>query len=287
MELTKDLLDGVSRLSVLVVGTVKNCEKTLDKSIFALRDALSDFHNLSFYIVESDSEDETIEKLQTLSASVSNFTYLSLGKLSEEIPSRTERIAFCRNEYINFISTCDQSFDYILVADLDGVCSLITRESILSCWLRNDWDACFANQLAPYYDIWALRHPAWCPTDCWKEYNELILLGANRYWARKSTIYSKMIQIDSKADWIEVDSAFGGLGIYRANVLAGRNYCGKNLLGEMVSEHVQMHNSMKLRGARLFINPSLINGAWNEHNREMRKLNQVVRYCKYLRGLKS
>ena len=44
--------------------------------------------------------------------------------------------------------------------------------------------------------------------------------------ALRIAIYSKMVRIPRDREWIEVDSAFGGLAIYRKAVLTGASYRG-------------------------------------------------------------
>jgi hypothetical protein len=61
---------------------------------------LSAANKLSFFVVESDSSDGTAEALARLSASNDNFRFTSLGNLSEVFRKRTERIAVCRNRYL-------------------------------------------------------------------------------------------------------------------------------------------------------------------------------------------
>jgi hypothetical protein len=281
----KALNDKVLDRNILVVGTARDCSTSLEQTVSVIRKALIDFKRISFFIVESDSVDDTIEILSRLAETDDNFQYISLGSLSQKIASRAQRIAFCRNEYLKFVAKSKKNFDYILVTDLDGVSLKISRQAVLSCWTRDDWDACFSNQEAPYYDIWALRHPKWSPTNCWEEYENLVAQGTRPYWAKRSAVYSKMIRIDKQSKWIEVDSAFGGLGIYKATVIEGNWYSGTDEFGFEQSEHVLFHDDIKSKGGHLFINPALINGSWNEHNRELRKTRQILNYGKHLLSL--
>ena len=149
---------------------------------------------------------------------------------------------------------------YLLVADLDGVNDCITDVAIASCFIRHDWVACTANQWGPYYDVFALRHEVWSPNNCWDVQRFLGNRGMNEAEATACAVYSRMISISESEDWIEVDSAFGGLGI------RGLRYQGLNPRGEEVSEHVSFNQQIRDRGGRVFINPRLINGALNEHS---------------------
>jgi hypothetical protein len=203
-----------------------------------------------------------------------------LGTLSGTIPHRTARIAHCRNVYLDELNANPlySEIDYVVVADLDGANSLVTEEGFASCWRRSDWDVCTANQRGPYYDIWALRHCLWCPNDWEHEYKFLMTHNVRSEAARWAACYSRMITIDPMEEWIEVDSAFGGLAIYRRQVLCGVRYVGLDESGGEVCEHVTLHNQLRLNGCRIFINPQLINTALTEHSRGMRLVPRLRRY---------
>ena len=66
-------------------------------------------------------------------------------------------------------------------------------------------------------------------------------------------MYAKMIAIPADHDWIEVNSAFGGLAIYRKNLFEDVAYEGTSDNGEEICEHVPLHRSMRSKGARLYI----------------------------------
>lgn len=184
--------------------------------------AFADFADYHFYIVESDSSDGTVRVLQLMEESHDNFDFISLGNLTSRFPRRIDRLAYCRNFAQEMIRSRYSTYDYICVADLDGTNSLLTLESIRSCWFRLDWDVCTANQIGPYYDIYALRHPVWSKEDYWKEVDQLESLGVHPMKARRVAVHEKQRRIPSESNWIEVDSAFGGLAIYsRDSFFAG------------------------------------------------------------------
>ncbi len=251
--------------SIIVVGTLRNAEKYLQCNFIRLEKSLEEFKKVTYYFVESDSNDRTVEILETIQSQTPNFSFLSLGNLSSTIRLRTERIAFCRNEYVNKIEKDEYDSDYVLVVDLDAIDFILTKAAVESCWERNDWDVVSANQESRYFDIWALRHPDWCPRD-WKiEYQEYVTEGMSPSKALKKSLYSKMINIDPMSPWIQVESAFGGLAIYKTNLFLGNRYIGISSLGLEVCEHVKFHSSMKIPPSRMFINPKLINEGVSSH----------------------
>ena len=252
----------------LLVGVVRNCEKTLERDICRLRDSLSQSEYVENFVVESDSSDTTVKVLQKLSHKLPNFFYESMGALSGTIPKRTARLAFCRNKYVEYARNAvgKRPFDYVIVADLDGVNNEISAEAIESCWMRDDWDACFANQRGPYYDIWALRHPFWSPNDCWAQ--ERFYRGAtkSKVFSAFVSVYARQIEISVDSDWVEVESAYGGLGIYRAEVFTRcGDHIGLDDAGNEICDIPPFHQSIKTPNTKFFINPRLINGSNNEH----------------------
>lgn len=183
------------------------------------------------------------------------------------IPKRTERLSFCRNYYANRLKHDPKlsGVDYVAVADLDGINSELTKEAFESCWIRRDWDVCAANQNGPYYDIWALRHKDWCPEDCWAQYRFLNAYRTNSERNLWASVHSKMITIPRDSAWIEVESAFGGFAVYRRTMFDRCEYAGISEDGEEFCEHVHFHRILHEDGAKIFINPMLINAGITEH----------------------
>jgi hypothetical protein len=260
------------------MGTGRNCAKAIRHDVLQLRAAFQDARQLHWFIVESDSSDKTVEVLASLEREIPNFRFRSLGILAGSIPKRTDRVPYCRNVCLDELNSNPlyASVDLVVVADLDGVNNLVTSEGVASCFTRSDWDVCTANQRGPYYDIWALSHPIWNPNDCWKQYKFLHQHKIQRELAAWVSVFGKMITIPETADWIPVDSAFGGLGIYRRSILFGARYTGADENGDEICDHIPMHNQLRARGARIFINPRLINTAVTEHVYE-RSLHRILR----------
>ncbi len=256
--------DAISRqpLRVAVLGLVRNGEQTLLGAVQRIASALPVAWSVRWIVVESDSDDATVAVLQQLGTTVPGFSHRSLGRLRDSLPGRTARIAHCRNVALEALQALapEHSPDYVIVADLDGVNDGITEQALLSCWQREDWDACGANQDGLYYDLWALRHPHWCPGDCWAEAAFLAAHGVEPERARLAAVYARMLHIPREHDWIEVDSAFGGLAVYRSAALLGLRYEGVTADGMEVCEHVALNRQLRARGGRIYINPALING---------------------------
>jgi hypothetical protein len=191
------------------------------------------------------------------------FNYSSLGTLREQFPRRTERIAYCRNHYLDTLKNNPtyKDVDYVVVTDLDGTNTHLTEENLLSNWKHTDWDVVTANQKGIYYDIWALRHPILSPNDCLGYYHFLVdELGIKKFTARKIAIHSRMITIPKSDKFIEVDSAFGGIAIYKKEVLLDVCYVGIQD-GREVCEHFPLHEQIRRKGYAIYINPNFVNCA--------------------------
>lgn len=268
-----------SASGVLVVGTVRDCAERVGLEVARLGSALKGFARVQWLLVESDSADTTVSRLEELAARDANFRHVSLGNLRERIPLRTERIAFCRNTYLDLLraEASYSAVNFVVVADFDGVNSLLTGEAIASCWRRDDWDVCAANQRGRYYDIWALRHAQWSPNDCWAQYRFLTGHGLSHAKAWSACVRARMLRIPRESQWIEVDSAFGGLAIYRRSALQHGRYTGSDPQGAESCEHVALHGELRAQGCRIYVNPALINGDSPDHTDRMLIERRVAR----------
>lgn len=266
------------------MGTVSNVEKNLISDLSTIERAFRQIGNLEIFLVESDSTDATVETLQNLSIQKSGFGFKSFGNLRPRFPKRTERIRFCRNAYVDYIQAHLQQrkWDYVIVADLDGMNSAITEKRILNSLRREkDWDACFANQTLGYYDLYALRADNWVQRDCFYELTEmqeasvfrkkysnsfLDFLSAFLHFdrMRRKVIYKRMKRL--KGDLVPVKSAFGGFGIYKTEIFERINYDKSNSVEKSECEHLDLHHKCLQYGFRLVIDPKLINNHVNVYN---------------------
>lgn len=248
---------------IVIAGTVRNGEKGLHKAFKTLDKISVLFDQSQFIIIESDSNDKTIEMLKDYQRKNPNIMIVSLGSLLNDLPLRTHRIAYCRNKFLEIIESCHKlrAFDYLGVFDMDGINNLLSPKSVLSCFEYDNWDVMTANQLIKYYDIWALRHPEWCPGDCWAEINA----GKDIFGyipCEKLFIKRRQIFIPKETPPIEVESAFGGFALYKMNSILGCRYSGGNDNNE-VCEHVEFHRQIRKNGGKIYINPQLINSYGN------------------------
>ncbi len=115
------------------------------------------------------------------------------------------------------------------------------------------WDAItsngISNQKGEMYDAFAFRN-AELP---FAHYDK-----PDTYW---SDIVPQIQRVyPAKGSFVSVDSAFGGLAIYKRNKLNGCKYT--SIKGDC--EHIEFHKCLRHNGGRMFMNPS-----------------QVIRYSHY------
>jgi hypothetical protein len=286
---------------ILLVGTVSNVAKTIERELKVVLKALSVFDSVQVFLVESDSNDETVKILEKIALKNRNFEFIALGKLKSKYPKRIARIAYCRNVYVKHIREHNtiSKWDYVAVADLDGMNFKLRKKGIQSCFEKNiDWDGVMANQRFGYYDLYALRAPGWVEEDCFISINRdkkllkhpkilhisLIdfLIQFNHFDKfRKKHIYDKMKIIKKNNRFIPVFSAFGGFAIYKPNVFLNSDY---SALKVNQSEHVYFHTTTLNVKLSFYINPKLINNWFNSYNINKFYFIRLVReFKKYIR----
>jgi len=286
---------------ILLVGTVSNVAKTIEKELKVVLKALSVFDSVKVLLIESDSTDETVKILEKVKSSNSNFNFVTLGKLKNKFPNRIERIAYCRDKYVEYIrdKSVFYKLNYVAVADLDGMNFKLKSKGIESC-LKTDthWDGVMATQKFGYYDIYALRSPGWVEEDCFISMNrdkelsnhpKIFNVSLINFFVqfnhfdkfRKKHIYDQMKIIKKNNKFVPVLSAFGGFAIYKPNVFLNSYY---SAVQANQSEHVYFHTSALNANLSFYINPKLINNWFNSYNINKLYFIRLIReFTKYIR----
>ena len=266
-EESADRVRSPAQARLLVCGVVRDGARRMNRDLDALARATAGFGEVHWRIVESDSSDDTPALLAQRREHTPNFDFVCLGRLRDRHPLRTDRIAQARNACLGLLETDARlaGITHVMVADLDGVCAALTPAALAHCFtLDEPWDMVAANQGDFYYDLWALRHPLWCPGDVWVEKRALEpLVGPIQ--ADQLAVLARMLHLAPSLPPIEVDSAFGGLALYRREALQGARYEGLTPEGDEVCEHVALHLAMRRAGRRLYVVPALINAHKTRH----------------------
>ena len=262
----------------VVVGCLKNSSEFLFSVINNLEKLSGLFDEVSFIFVENDSIDATKSIIGAWGRNQKKFKMYSLDGLDQYEKDRTLRLEIARNAYISAVKQDKSlhSFEYMIVMDMDDRGAYPWNLDSVSKALdfleqKPEHAAVFANQPVKYYDLWALRHPLLCPFDFWHEVLAQALHVSSDQEAFDK-VYAKVpkcIPIDTPP--IQVESAFGGLGIYKMKFVLNNKarYIGheyKYFVGESMvfsklqtCEHVSFHHGISAQGGQMFILPYLVN----------------------------
>ncbi|NBO71222.1 MAG: hypothetical protein EBU66_14490 [Bacteroidetes bacterium] len=270
-----------SDIRVGVVGVGRNIEKTIEKEYLRIERLLQDLDFVAMYIVESDSKDKSGQVLESIRSKYPKFKYTRLGNLSEKYDQRIDRIRHCRNRYIEEIRNEKRlkNTDLIIIIDLDNINNSLKASSLTKTIneAKYDWSALFPNQLFNYYDLIALRCNRWLICD----FNNLVNraysiyksdLNAVRFGKsfryellRQKYFRRKCIRIPQSHKPLQVISAFGGMGIYKTEVLLQCDYGTHEVVPSGECEHVELHRQAAKKGFKFFVVPNLINNRISKH----------------------
>lgn len=262
------MTNKVSDITVIICSIVRNAERGLLHNIPIIEKFCKMAKGYKVIIFENDSKDRTKELLRqwaerdanvyafcednktfnTLKGAVDDSTEVNPFYCHKRIGKMVE----LRNQYMDYVWEHNLKADYLIVVDLDV--DRIDLKGILSCFSHNnDWDAvtAFGYSFGPklrkrYHDTFALEE--YCTVD------------KPRTERNIEELQDKYRNI--KGDkWIRVDSAFGGLAIYRFEAVKGLHYQLLDNDDKHVAcrcEHTSLALQMKERGYdRIFINPQM------------------------------
>ena len=246
-----EIKSALKQKKIVFLGLARDTDNTLELVLAKISKIGDLFKEYKIYIFENDSKDNTLPILKELQKS-RPIEYFTLNGLDEAFPDRTIRLSFARNYLLN--ATKHLNFDYVVCFDTDGVFIDIPEPSFLSCFRFDElWDGCFP-VMNPYYDIWALRQTNMLPDDYHEMGKDLPRVIGEENRMRYVFIPTRLQNFDMYKGWLLVDSAFGGVALYKANAYYQSSYWGEKNKQELC-EHVSLHLKMKNNNARLYINP--------------------------------
>lgn len=276
----------------VIIGCAKNVAGQLPKTLEKIEAIRALWLEAAVVIAENGSIDGTKRLLDDYR--VKPHTHiLTLDTSANAIPSRTQRLALIRNTLLDFVHATYPTYDYVLMADMDGVLDTFHPESLALAFKPSmpTWDALFANVRGSYYDVWALRSKFLeFEYDCWDMVrHSMVQFGISRADARQGFVLNKQITIPiNPRTLLPVESAFGGLGLYRLSKTKDCHYVGltqecsckgvldfvsgsgvslnKNPCAPETCEHVAFHRDMVSKhGAKMFIHSQILVKTQAEH----------------------
>lgn len=269
----------------IFVGCARDCGIHIPRVLQNVSRMAGLFAEAAHVFVENDSRDSTKHHIQLWCQSTPNARLISLDGLAARCPVRTLRIEAARNQYLSLIRTEFQAYDYLFIVDCDEINAPPIDLDVVQraiAFLEGDAScaAVFGNANGVYYDMWAFRHRDRCPGDAWEEVCDYALKHrVSDEQAFEQTFKQRMFSLPMDAPPLEVESAFGGLGIYKIRSILEnkRHYVGHKMksippgtdlgaigngvteLGWQCCEHVSFNAGFRERGERLVVLPYLIN----------------------------
>jgi glycosyltransferase involved in cell wall biosynthesis len=250
-----------SQKKLVIASAVRDCSSHLRGVFYNIERIAERFEDVRVIFVESDSSDDSLQVLEKIKESSKlNVEVFSLGRLEEQFKSRTDRISYARNVYLEIAES--SGYDYLLVLDSDDISTeSINVDGLMSCFNYDDWDMMTANQPEGYYDIWALRHETFMPYDCWDKVMKRDP-GVSYRDAVNEYVNKSFFKINEDEEPIRVKSAFGGAAFIKIDSIQGSRHMGHYPDGRPICEWVPFCSNLN----NIFINPKFVNSTTlNEH----------------------
>ena len=257
------LRSQLAQSSLAICGLAKNCARTLPENINFIEEISSLFNMVKVVVVENGSTDSTrvqlnswANKNQTVKIVNGELAAFSTDKLSPGVNfyysrHRIAKLAHLRNQYLEELKLSGISFDYLLVMDFDV--DKIRIAGVLDSFAQQkSWDAvaAFGYSISPrlkrrYHDTFALvfLENAYLPQ------TENSIKKIQRDWVPDMT----------SNNLLPVFSAFGGLSIYRWNLVKSFQYevvLNEDSRVEVRCEHYSFSSQLQATaGIRVVLNP--------------------------------
>lgn len=266
--------------SFIICGVVRNGGLELSRTLTRIREFSLMVDDVFLVIATNDNTDSTLDILHEFKNNTHRkikVKIINIDGMVRSIPNRIERISAARNFCIQYISRnlCADDYPFTYIMDLDGPNVDCDLEWFLINYssLPKDWVGMFPTQRDGYYDLLALRRTGWIEGDVSDSIqrrvarNFLVPLSRRRkiQQATRLEVYEKQFRIPEEKLFIPVWSAFGGMGLYKSNVVFDNYYHHSDKRGRRVCEHVVFNSNIVLNGGHLYIASDWINIAPSEH----------------------
>jgi hypothetical protein len=241
-----------ARSKVAIVGLARNIGPILPHTIGRIQETVRHFAEWKAVVVENDSEDDTKDVLTSWAKErpdnvVVEMTNNGRPHLHGFQPERVFALAQYRNRCRELVREHYPQADYVIVLDLDawGGWSIHGIINGIGWHDRMPKAGCLASTSL-------FKHPGtmmdgknpWCHYDNW----------AYRWlgWTTRIGPWFTFWLPPPGAPPIEVNSAFGGCGIYKTHAYLEAEYSSHD--GDV--EHVAFHRTMKSKGWTIHLNPA-------------------------------
>jgi hypothetical protein len=270
--MNKNLLENstinMAYLEIAICSIVRNCGKKLEENILIVEKLRNRFKSSHVIIFENDSIDQTKIILKSWSEKYKNVIITCTDENDKTIldsdvggynkyfsKHRISKMANYRNNYLEKLEELNIDFDFVIVIDLDV--SNIELEGIIHSFnLSRQWDVVTANGYSRSSSLKKRYHDTFA----------LVEIGNENESQSETIIYknqSKWAFLRKGMPLIPVYSAYGGLAIYKYELIKGLRYgvvLNNDSRVQVKCEHFFLHDSIKKKynNARIFINPSMV-----------------------------
>lgn len=240
-----------ARSKVVFCGMARNIGNILPLTLQRIERMGNRFAEWSFICVENDSTDDTKEILSAAAAAddriVADIRDLGRPHLRGFEPARVQAYAEYRNRYRQLAREHDGDADWIVPIDLDAWGGYSINGMLNGVgWLnRIERAACMAStSLFQHSQLQVDGKVTWAHYDQW----------AFRWhgWSNRLEPWFVFWLPPPGAHPLQVNSAFGGLAVYRAEPFWQCEYASDS--GDI--EHVGLHRRMIQAGWSVFLNPA-------------------------------
>jgi len=275
-------------LKVYFVGLSKNCFGTLKNNIENLEKFNELYEgNCEIIVIDSDSSDGTKEYLNNYQKMNKNFILVEKDMLDNQFSNRIEKLSYCRNIGLRMIDRAEDAIYIPMDMDIDLFThfNIFKFHKLVISFIEDEsTEGIFPFSIPYYYDIFALRKKGWVEKNAVFEAHKLkqkYKIGSflfNYFFVfnkQKKQNYFKQLTI-------RVESAFGGIGMYKLNKGKDYEYSTHESISNYYSEHIYFNQNFK----KLFIYKDWIIDAPLEHIRYknfniFQKLIYIMKTVKY------
>lgn len=247
------LMDNLN--TIFFVCMSKNCFDSLQKNLnFLFNFKEKSQLDIKIFIVDSDSVDGTKEYSLKLEEELLVDKFIEIDNLEINYSSRIERLTICRNS--SLMEMKEYNLNQVIYVPIDSDIFVFEHtniddfENIINQLIENNiWEGVFPFSIPYYYDIFALRKPGWVDGNNLlqaKQRKQKIKFGS--FFINYFYIFRKQVDKDFfKQKKIKVNSAFGGIGIYKIKDIQNLKYTYlpdfQNI--DFVSEHINFNLNFK------------------------------------------
>jgi len=263
----KQGLAKMRQSDVTICSIVRDCNKNLVRNVRVIEKLRCLFKTSHVIVIENDSVDGTKDTLENWKNNYENIIINVDNYNTSTIPDeqlngvnkyysfyRISKLAEYRNKYLRLLnSNAKYNTDFVVVVDLD-VAKLNINGVIHSFGLSDEWDVICSNGYSytpilkkRYYDSYAL-------VELGKEnenQTETSIANNRSIWS----FLKKGLPL------IPVYSAYGGLAIYKHDVIKNKEYqviSNHDSRVEVKCEHFSICHQIRKSGfERIFINPNM------------------------------